>query len=96
MAEFNLKDDIETKEEAEFKSNVDLMHNRRKMAYFSLYATALSAILLVVALIVKPELLVNYPKIETTVGTIILGWFSVIALYFGASSLAEVFGNKIK
>jgi hypothetical protein len=96
MAEFNLKDNIETKEEAEFAQNADIMKNRRRMAYFSLFATAVCALLLVLALVFHPQLLDNYPKAEGTLGTIILGWYSVIALYFGAASLAEVFGNKIK
>jgi ABC-type multidrug transport system fused ATPase/permease subunit len=96
MVDFNLNDNIQTKEEAEFAQNVDLMKNRRRMAYFSLFATAICAILLILALIIHPQLLDNYPKAEGTLGTIILGWFSVIALYFGAASLAEVFGNKIK
>jgi hypothetical protein len=96
MTDFNLKDNVETIEEANFEQNVDLMKNRRKMTFFSLYAITLVATVLMGILVFKPEILVNYIKIESTVSTIVLGWFSVIALYFGAASLADIFGNKTK
>jgi hypothetical protein len=96
MGDFNLKDNVETKEEAEFLEQEDLMKNRRRMAYFSLYSSAVVAILLAIAIVFKPDLLNSYPKIEGTLGTIILGWFGIVALYFGAASLSEVFANKIK
>lgn len=96
MTDFNLKDAIDTKEELQFNQEIDLMKNRRKMAYWCLYTTMALAVLMIIALVFKPDLLVNYTKIEGTLGTLILGWFSIIGLYFGASSLAEIFGNKIK
>lgn len=96
MADFDLNDNIETKEEVEVMEHRDLMKNRRKMAYYCLYITIVIAILLALVLIIEPNILVNYNKIENTLTTLILGWFGIIALYFGASSLAEIFGNKIK
>lgn len=96
MEEFNLKDLIVTKEEAEFEEQVDLMKNRRFMAYFSLYTITTLAILLVLFLVAKPDVLNGFNKIESILTTIVLGFFSIIGLYFGANSLAEIFGNKIK
>lgn len=96
MSSFNLNDGIETKEEIQFTQELDLMKNRRRMAYWCLYTTMILAVLMLIALVFKPDLLSNYTKIEGTIGTLVLGWFSIIALYFGASTLAEVFGNKIK
>lgn len=96
MTDFNLEDLVVTKEELEITANIDLMKNRRRMAYWCLYTTMILASLMLIALIFKPDLLNNYTKIEGTIGALVLGWFSIIALYFGASTLAEVFGNKIK
>ena len=96
MTDFNLKDRIVTREEAEFKANGDLMRNRRTMAYWCLYTTMILGVLILLALVIHPSLLDNYSKVEGTIGTLVLGWFSIIGLYFGASTLAEVFGNKIK
>lgn len=96
MTDFNLKDDVDTQEELKFEQEVDLMKNRRKMAYLCLYTTVILGALMLIALVVRPDLLSNYSKIEDTIGTLVLGWYSIIALYFGASTLAEVFGNKTK
>ena len=96
MSDFNLKDGVDTKEEMDYKANTDLMKNRRKMAYWCLYTTITLAVLMLIALVFKPDLLNNYTKIEGTIGTLLLGWFGIISLYFGASTLAEIFGNKIK
>ena len=96
MENFNLNDLIATKEELEFTENKDLMKNRRFMAYFSLFTVATMALILVIFLVVTPTILNSFSKIESILSTIVLGFFSVIALYFGANSLSEVFGNKIK
>lgn len=96
MTDFDFKDGVDTKEEIQFTQEVDLMKNRRKMAYWCLYTTMLLAVLMLIALVFNPELLNNYTKIEGTISTLILGWFGIIALYFGASTLSEVFANKIK
>lgn len=96
MTEFNLKDNIDTLEEAQFRDNEDLMKNRRKMAFYSLYATSIVAVLLLIFLVLRPEILNNFPKIESLITTIVFGWFSVIGLYFGAVSFAEAFSSKIK
>lgn len=96
MTDFNLKDGVDTKEEIQFTQEIDLLKNRRIMAYWCLYTTMILAVLMLIALVFKPDLLSNYTKIEGTIGTLVLGWFGIIALYFGASSLAEIFGNKIK
>lgn len=96
MSEFDLSNGINTKEEVEVTQEVDKWKNRRKMAYFSLYGTAIVIGVLALLWLVHPTSLDTYPKIESTVTTIILGWFSIIALYFGASSLADIFGNKVK
>lgn len=96
MADLELNQ-IKVKEEGQaLEQSIDLMRNRRKMAYFCLYTTFFIAILLVLTLVISPNLLLNYIKIENTLTTLILGWFSIVGLYFGASSLAEIFGNKIK
>jgi hypothetical protein len=90
MVDFNLTDGVVSKE------TVDLMKNRRKMAYCCLYTTIVLASLMLIALVFRPDLLLNYSKIESTIGTLILGWFSIIGLYFGASTVAEIFANKVK
>lgn len=96
MTDFDLKDGVDTKEEIQFTQEIDLMKNRRKMAYWCLYTTTILAVLMLIALVFTPDLLNNYTKIEGTISTLLLGWFSIITLYFGASTLAEIFGNKIK
>lgn len=96
MSEFDLKDKVETKEEAEFKQDLDRWKNRRRMAYFSLYSASGVLIFLAILMLFFPNILSFYKNIESTVITIILGWFSLVALYFGATTLAETFGNKIK
>ena len=96
MSDFNLKDRIITREEADYTANVDLMKNRRTMAYWCLYTTMILGVLILLALVLRPSLLDNFSKVESTIGALVLGWFSIIALYFGASTLSEVFGNKIK
>lgn len=96
MSEFNLKDSVETKEEAEFKQDVDKWKTRRRMAYFSLYSASGVLLFLAILLIFFPNVLKFYSNIESTVITIVLGWFSLVALYFGATTLAETFGGKIK
>ena len=96
MSEFNLKDRIVTREEADYKANVDLMKNRRTMAYWCLYTTMILAVLILLALVIRPSLLDNYSKVEGTIGGLVLGWFSIIGLYFGASTVAEIFANKVK
>jgi uncharacterized membrane protein len=96
MEEFNLNDLVETKEEAEFKENKDLMKNRRWMAYFSLIAITVFALFLIIALFFAPQVLDLFGKVEDMLGTIVLGFFGIIALYFGANSLVEVLANKPK
>ena len=86
----------ETEEEQLMEQNIDLMKNRRKMAYYCLYTTIGVFIVIALALLFKPSVLDSYNKVEGTLSTLILGWFSIIALYFGASSLSEIFGNKVK
>lgn len=94
--EHSREDAAEIKAEADIVEQKDLMKNRRTMAYYCLYTTILIAALLGLTLVIKPDLLSSYNKIESTLTTLILGWFSIIGLYFGASSIAEIFGNKIK
>ena len=96
MSEFNLKDGIDSREEVEVTQEVDKWKNRRTMAYYSLYSVTAVIVVLALTWIFHPSSLDSYQKIENTVTTVILGWFSIIALYFGASSLADIFGNKVK
>lgn len=96
MENFNLNDDVETKEEALHKQDVDLWKNRRKMAYHCLYMSMLLLVFLLGMLVWQPSILDNLNKIESLASTIVLGFFGVIALYFGANTLSEIFANKIK
>lgn len=88
--------EIETVEEQIVEEKEDLMKNRRRMAYFSLYTITFIIVLLVLFLVIKPTILESFSRIESIVTTIVLGYFTIIGLYFGANSVAEIFGNKIK
>lgn len=88
--------EIETADVEMVEEKEDLMKNRRRMAYFSLYTITFIIILLVLFLVIKPSILESFSRIESIVTTIVLGYFTIIGLYFGANSVAEIFGNKIK
>lgn len=88
--------EIETADVEMVEEKEDLMKNRRRMAYFSLYTITFIIVLLVLFLVIKPSILESFSRIESIVTTIVLGYFTIIGLYFGANSVAEIFGNKIK
>lgn len=96
MTDFDLNDNVKTKEEVEFDLENRKWNNRRKMAYLALYANILFALLTFLIALVRPEALENLDAVTEIVVTVILGLTGVVGAYFGVTGWYDISALKKK
>lgn len=86
MSEFNLNDEVETKEEAEILLENRKWYHRRGMAYKALYALFIIAALTFGSFFFYTEYIHLFSSIENVIITIVVGLVSIVGFYFGATT----------
>lgn len=90
---FNLKDNVETKEEAKFMLDADKWKHRRNFAYKSFYMIiAITAAVLFAA--ASGVGIANFATIENYLITTVVGLISIIGMYYGVTGWYDVSKKK--
>lgn len=86
MSEFNLNDDIQTKEEAEILLENRKWYHRRGMAYKALYCIFAIIVLTFGSFFFYTEHINLFSSIENVIITALVGLVSIVGFYFGATT----------